>query len=59
MEYEYKELREELKEALKKALNISQEILQNDYVLGNNLEVNYIDDLFEIPLELLKLIRKI
>ena len=59
MEHEFDDLRDELKETLYKALNISQDIIKLDYVTGNNLKELYVDNLFEIPLEILKLIRKV
>lgn len=59
MEYGYDEILRKLKESLYNALELSQDLIQNEYVLGNNLEEKYVDEYFEIPLQILKLIRKL
>lgn len=59
MEYEYDEILRKLKESLYNTLELSQDLIKNEYVLGNNLEEKYVDDYFEIPLQILKIIRKL
>lgn len=59
MEYEFSQKLEDLKQSLNDAYNHSRAILGTDYLINDNLADDYVEKLFEIPLEILKLIRKL
>lgn len=58
-DYNFDQKLEDLKDSLYNSYNISREILGTDYLINDNLADDYVEKLFEIPLEILKLIRKI
>jgi len=58
-DYEFDQKLEDLKQSLYNSYNISRELLGTDYLINDNLADDYVEKLFEIPLEILKIIRKL
>lgn len=58
-DYDFENRVESLRQRLYESMNLAQDLLRHDYLINDNLADDYVEKLFEIPLEILKLIRKL